>query len=236
MFKEYKTVRDIVGPLMLVEDVEGVTYGELVDVQLQDGSRRQARVLEVTTDTALVQLFEGTRGIAPGRVKLRFLGRGQKMGVSPDMLGRTFDGMGQPIDGGPPVIPVKSVDINGSPINPCARDYPNEFIQTGVSTIDLMNTLVRGQKLPFFSGAGLPHPALGAQVARQARVLATGEGFAVVFCAMGISFEESEYFIQDFKRTGGTAAGSRAYHDYRLAAAQCLLPVQISLALYLLKC
>ena len=202
MAKEYKTVRDIVGPLMLVEDVEGVTYGELAEVQLQDGSKRLARVLEVTTDTALVQLFEGTRGIAPGRVKLRFLGRGLEMAVSPDIVGRTFDGMGRPIDGGPEVIPVKRVDINGSPINPCARDYPNEFIQTGVSTIDVMNTLVRGQKLPLFSGAGLPHPMLGAQIARQAKVRSTEEGFAVVFCAMGITFEESNYFVQDFKRTG----------------------------------
>ena len=202
MFKEYKTVRDIVGPLMLVDSVEGVTYGELAEVYLQDGSKRLARVLEVTTDTALVQLFEGTHGIAPGRVKLRFLGRGLQVDVSPDVLGRTFDGMGKPIDGGPPVIPVKSSDINGSPINPCARNYPNEFIQTGISTIDLMNTLVRGQKLPLFSGSGLPHPALGAQIARQARVLGDDAHFAVVFCAMGITFEEADYFIQDFKRTG----------------------------------
>jgi len=202
LLKEYKTVRDIIGPLMLVEDVEGVTYGELSEVQLQDGSKRLARVLEVTTHTALVQLFEGTRDIAPGRVKLRFLGRGLRMDVSPDMVGRTFDGMGRPIDGGPPVIPVKSVDINGNPINPCARDYPNEFIQTGISTIDVMNTLVRGQKLPLFSGAGLPHAMIGAQIARQAKVLSTEEGFAVVFCAMGITFEESDYFVQDFRRTG----------------------------------
>ncbi len=202
MFKEYKSVRDIVGPLMLVEGVEGVTFGELAEVTLAGGEKRLARVLEVTTDTALVQLFEGTRGVAPGRVKLRFLGRGLRMDVSPDLLGRTFDGMGRPIDGGPPVIPTKSVDINGNPINPCARDYPNEFIQTGISTIDLMNTLVRGQKLPLFSGAGLPHPALGAQIARQAKVLSTSEGFAVVFCAMGVTFEESDYFVQDFRRTG----------------------------------
>jgi V/A-type H+-transporting ATPase subunit B len=200
--KEYKTVRDITGPLMLVEDVKGVTFGELAEVQLQDGSRRLARVLEVTTDTALVQLFEGTRDIAPGRVKLRFLGRGLQMAVSPDMLGRTFDGLGRPIDGGPDVIPAKTLDVNGSPVNPCARDYPNEFIQTGVSTIDLMNTLVRGQKLPLFSGSGLPHPMLGAQIARQAKVLSTEEGFAAVFCAMGITFEESDYFIEDFRRTG----------------------------------
>ena len=202
MFKEYKTVRDIVGPLMLVDSVEGVTYGELAEVYLQDGSKRLARVLEVTTDTALVQLFEGTHGIAPGRVKLRFLGRGLQVDVSPDVLGRTFDGMGKPIDGGPPVIPVKSSDINGSPINPCARNYPNEFIQTGISTIDLMNTLVRGQKLPLFSGAGLPHPALGAQIARQAKVLSEHENFAVVFCTMGTTFEESNQFTEDFKRTG----------------------------------
>jgi len=202
LFKEYKTVRDIIGPLMLVEGVEGVAYGELAEVTLQSGEKRLARVLEVTTDTALVQLFEGTRDIAPGKVKLRFLGRGLRMDVSPDMLGRTFDGMGRPIDGGPRVIPTTSADINGSPINPVRRDYPNEFIQTGISTIDLMNTLVRGQKLPLFSGSGLPHPAMGAQIARQAKVLSTAEGFAVVFCAMGITFEESDAFIQDFKRTG----------------------------------
>ena len=202
MFKEYKTVRDIIGPLMLVENVEGVTFGELAEVHLANGTKRLARVLEVTTDTALVQLFEGTHGISPGRVKLRFLGRGLRMDVSPDMLGRTFDGMGTPIDGGPPVIPVESIDINGNPINPCARDYPNEFIQTGISTIDLMNTLVRGQKLPLFSGAGLPHPALGAQIARQAKVLGSEEEFAVVFCAMGVTFEESNQFIEDFRRTG----------------------------------
>jgi V/A-type H+-transporting ATPase subunit B len=200
--REYKTVRDIIGPLMLVEGVEGVTYDELAEVELQSGERRLARVLEITTENALVQLFEGTQGIAPGRVKLRFLGRGLQMPVSPDIVGRTFDGMGRPIDGGPDVIPEKTLDLGGSPINPCARNYPNEFIQTGVSTIDLMNTLVRGQKLPFFSGSGLPHPMLGAQIARQAKVLATGEGFAVVFCAMGITFEEANYFIEDFKRTG----------------------------------
>jgi V/A-type H+/Na+-transporting ATPase subunit B len=200
--KEYKTVRDIVGPLMLVDAVEGVNYGELAEVQMADGGKRLARVLEVTTDTALVQLFEGTRGIAPGRVKLRFLGKGQEIGLSPDMVGRTFDGMGRPIDGGPEVLPDKTVDINGNPINPCARDYPNEFIQTGISTIDVMNTLVRGQKLPVFSGSGLPHPIIGAQIARQARVRGSDEGFAVVFCAMGIPFEESEYFIDDFRRTG----------------------------------
>ncbi len=202
MLKEYKMVRDIIGPLMLVEGVEDVTFGELAEVQLQDGTKRVARVLEVTTNSALVQVFEGTRGMAPGRVKLRFLGRGLTMDLSPDMVGRTFDGMGRAMDGGPPVIPVMSRDINGSPINPCARDYPNEFIQTGISTIDLMNTLVRGQKLPLFSGAGLPHPMLGAQIARQAKVLSSEGGFAVVFCAMGITFEESNYFIQDFRRTG----------------------------------
>jgi V/A-type H+/Na+-transporting ATPase subunit B len=200
--KEYKTVRDIIGPLMLVDGVEGVTYGELAEVQLAGGGKRMARVLEVTTDTALVQLFEGTHGIAPGRVKLRFLGKGQELALSPEMVGRTFDGMGRPIDGGPEVIPEKTIDINGNPINPCARDYPNEFIQTGISTIDVMNTLVRGQKLPIFSGAGLPHAMLGAQIARQARVRNSDDSFAVVFCAMGITFEESEYFIEDFRRTG----------------------------------
>ena len=202
MAKEYKTVRDIVGPLMLVENVEGVTFGELAEVQLADGTSRLARVLEATTDTALVQVFQGTNGIAPGRVKLKFLGRGQKLGVSPDIVGRMFDGMGRPIDGGPEVIPDESMDINGSPINPCSRDYPNEFIQTGISAIDVMNTLVRGQKLPLFTGSGLPHAVLGAQIARQAKVLATEEDFAVVFCAMGVTFEESNYFVEDFRRTG----------------------------------
>ena len=202
MQREYRTIRDVSGPLMVVEAVEGITYGELAEVRLPDGSTRQGRVLEVDTHTALVQVFEGTHGISPREARIRFLARGSRVDVSPDILGRTFNGLGQPIDDAPPVLPVQSLDINGSPINPCARDYPNEFIQTGISTIDGMNTLVRGQKLPLFSGAGLPHNRVAAQIARQARVLATGEGFAVVFCAMGITFEEANFFVDDFRETG----------------------------------
>jgi len=198
----YKQARDLVGPLMLVEAVEGVSYGQLAEVRLPDGEIRRGQVLEADEDRAVIQLFEGSRDIAPDNVKVRFLTRGLELPVSPDILSRAFDGAGRPIDGGPPIIPVKRLDINGSPINPCARDYPNEFIQTGISTIDGMNTLVRGQKLPLFSGSGLPHAQVGAQIARQARVLKTGEGFAVVFAAMGITFEEANYFLEDFRRTG----------------------------------
>ncbi len=202
MQKEYKTVRDLSGPLMLVESVSGIAYGELVQIKLASGEVRQGQVLEVDTDTALVQIFEGTRDISARDAKVRFLARGLRMDLSADILGRTFDGLGHPIDDGPAILPEKTADINGQPINPTARDYPNEFIQTGVSTIDGLNTLVRGQKLPLFSGAGLPHAALAAQIARQARVLTTGENFAVVFAAMGITFEEANFFIDDFKRTG----------------------------------
>jgi len=202
MITLYKEARDLVGPLMLVQAVKDVTYGQLAEVRLPTGEVRRGQVLEANEDRAVLQIFEGSQDIAPDNVKVRFLTRGLTLPVSPDIVGRAFDGAGRPIDDGPPIIPVKTPDINGSPINPCARDYPNEFIQTGVSTIDVMNTLVRGQKLPLFSGAGLPHAMLGAQIARQAKVLSTAEGFAVVFCAMGITFEESDYFIQDFKRTG----------------------------------
>ncbi len=202
MAKEYKTVTEIVGPLMIVEGVEGVTYGELSDIRLQDGSMRRGRVLEVSGDRAVVQVFEGTSGLSPQDVKVKFLAKGMELGVSMEMLGRVFDGFGRPIDDGPPIIPEKYLNINGSPMNPFSRDYPNEFIQTGISTIDLLNTLVRGQKLPLFSGSGLPHSRLAVQIARQARVLKTGERFAVVFAAMGITFEEAEFFIADFRRTG----------------------------------
>ncbi|OPY79216.1 MAG: V-type sodium ATPase subunit B [Syntrophorhabdus sp. PtaU1.Bin153] len=200
--REYRTVRQITGPLMLVEGVEGVTYGELTDIKLTDGGIRRGRVLEVSGDMALVQVFEGTSGLAPQDVKIKFLGKGLEIGVSQDMLGRVFDGFGYPIDDGPSIIPEKYLNVNGNPMNPYARDYPNEFIQTGISTIDLLNTLVRGQKLPLFSGSGLPHSRLAAQIARQATVLRTGEKFAVVFAAMGITFEESEFFVADFRRTG----------------------------------
>jgi len=187
---------------MLVEGVEGITYGELTDIKLSDGSMRRGRVLEVSGDKAMVQVFEGTSGLSPQDVRVKFLGKGIELGVSTDMLGRVFDGFGRPVDGGPPIIPEKWLNVNGNPLNPYARDYPNEFIQTGISTIDLLNTLVRGQKLPIFSGSGLPHSRLAAQIARQATVLKTGEKFAVVFAAMGITFEEAEFFIADFRRTG----------------------------------
>jgi len=187
---------------MLVDGVEGITYGELTEIKLSDGSMRRGRVLEVNGTKAMVQVFEGTSGLSPQDVKVKFLGKGMELGVSIDMLGRVFDGFGRPIDDGPPLIPEKYLNVNGNPMNPFSRDYPNEFIQTGISTIDLLNTLVRGQKLPLFSGSGLPHSRIAAQIARQSKVLKTGEKFAVVFAAMGITFEESEFFVADFRRTG----------------------------------
>ena len=202
MSKEYLTVKEIVGPLLLAEEVEGVTYGELVEIQLSDGEMRRGSVLDINEDKALIQVFEGTSGIKTEQTRVRFLGRGQELGVSMEMLGRVFDGAGRPIDGGPEIIPEKRLNINGSPLNPYRRDYPNEFIQTGVSAIDGLNTLVRGQKLPIFSGSGLPHARLAAQIARQAKVRKSGEKFAVVFAAMGITFEEADYFTDDFRRTG----------------------------------
>ena len=202
MLKSYLTVKEIIGPLVLVGEVSGVKYEELVELELADGSIRLGKVLEVTKDTALVQLFEGTSGIAVSSSKVRFLGKGMEIGVSPDILGRVFNGMGKPIDGGPKIIPDKMLDINGSPFNPCARTYPSEFIQTGISAIDGLNTLVRGQKLPIFSGFGLPHSELAAQIARQSSVLGKDEKFAVVFGAIGITFEEASFFIGDFKKTG----------------------------------
>ena len=202
MLKEYRSVSEIVGPLMLVENVEGVTYYELAEIELPDGSVRRGRVLEVNRDKALVQIFEGTSGLNIHQSKVRFLGRGIELPVSMDILGRVFDGLGQPRDNGPKIIPEKRLDINGLPINPYARDYPSEFIQTGISTIDGLNTLVRGQKLPIFSASGLPHNRLAAQIARQAKVLGTGSKFAIVFAAMGITFEEADFFINDFRKTG----------------------------------
>lgn len=201
MVKEYTSIQEIVGPLILVDKVSGVSYLELVEIELPNGELRQGRVLEVSEDKVLVQVFEGTTGANIFKSKIRFLGKGIELGVSTDLLGRIFNGMGIPIDKGPRIIPEEKLDINGLPINPYARDYPNEFIQTGISTIDGLNTLARGQKLPIFSGAGLPHPEIAAQVARQARVLGTGEGFAVIFGAMGVTFEEANFFIQEFKRT-----------------------------------
>lgn len=202
MLKEYKTVAEIAGPLMLVENVEGVTYQELTEIELPGGEIRRGQVLEVNEDKALVQIFEGSSGVDIRSAKVRFLGKGIELPVSLDILGRVFDGMGRPRDKGPKIIPDKRLNINGFPINPYARDYPSEFIQTGISAIDGMNTMVRGQKLPIFSGSGLPHSRLAAQIARQAKVLGTEAKFAVVFAAMGITFEEAEYFISDFRRTG----------------------------------
>ena len=202
MFKEYKTIREVVGPLMVVDGVEGVTYNELVDIVCSDGAIRHGKVLEINRDKALVQLFEPSQGIKMSTSKARFLGHCIELGVSEDMLGRVFDGMGRPRDGGAPIIPEKKMDINGQPINPVARDYPDEFIQTGISAIDGLNTLVRGQKLPVFSMSGMPHAELAAQIARQAKVLGNNEKFAVVFAAVGITFEEADFFINDFRKTG----------------------------------
>jgi V/A-type H+-transporting ATPase subunit B len=202
MLKEYQTIREISGPLLLVEEVEGAKYEELVEVQLPSMETRTGRVLEVDHDKVLIQLFEGTTGVDIHKSKVRFLGRGIQLGVSPDILGRVFDGLGRPIDEGPEILPDKKLDINGNPINPYARDYPEEFIQTGISAIDGLNTLVRGQKLPIFSASGLPHNRLAAQIARQAKVLGEGEKFAVVFAAMGITFEEANFFMEEFKATG----------------------------------
>lgn len=202
MPKEYRTIQEVAGPLMLVREVEGVTFQELGEIELANGETRRCRVLEIDGSNAMVQLFENSAGINLADSKVRFLGHGIELGVSPDMLGRIFDGMGRPMDGGPEIIPEKRLDINGLPINPAARDYPDEFIQTGISAIDGLNTLVRGQKLPIFSGSGLPHANLAAQIARQAKVLGGEENFAVVFAAVGITFEEADFFINDFTRTG----------------------------------
>ena len=202
MLKEYKTIREVVGPLMLVDGVDGVKYDELVEIEQSDGELRVGKVLEVDGDRAMVQLFESSQGLRISDSRARFLGHGTELKVSPDMLGRVFDGMGRPIDGGTEIIPEATMNINGAPINPAARDYPAEFIQTGVSAIDGLNTLVRGQKLPVFLFSLLPHAQLAAQIARQAQVRGTDEKFAVVFAAIGITFEEADFFIKDFRRTG----------------------------------
>jgi V/A-type H+-transporting ATPase subunit B len=202
MIKEYRTISEVAGPLMLVKDVENVAYDELGVIELPSGETRSCRVLEINGSNALVQLFESAAGINLAESKVKFLGRGMEFAVAEDMLGRVFDGLGRPIDNGPEIIPEKRLDINGLPMNPSARDYPNEFIQTGVSAIDGLNTLVRGQKLPIFSGSGLPHANLAAQIARQSRVLGTESKFAVVFAAIGITYEEADFFISDFRRTG----------------------------------
>ena len=202
MLKEYRTIKEVVGPLMLVDGVEGVKYDELVEICQDNGDIRRGKVLEINRDKALVQLFEGSQGLQMTASKARFTGKGIELAVSGDMLGRVFNGMGEPIDDAPPIIPEKRMNINGVPLNPAARDYPSEFIQTGISAIDGLNTLVRGQKLPVFSCSGLPHAQLAAQIARQAKVLGDESNFAVVFAAIGITFEEANFFIEDFKKTG----------------------------------
>ena len=200
MLKEYKTITEVSGPLIIVKDVAGIKYDELVEVEYKD--LRYGKVLEIDRDTALVQVFAGTSGLDIKETKVRFLGKGLELPVSLDMLGRIFDGLGRPIDGGPEIIPKKKLDINGNPINPYSRDYPIDFIQTGISAIDGLNTLVRGQKLPIFSGSGLSHARVAAQIVRQAKVLKVEEKFAIVFATMGITFEEANFFISDFKKTG----------------------------------
>ena len=202
MPKEYRTIQEVAGPLMLVHGVEGVTYDELGEIELASGETRRCKVLEVNGNDVLVQLFESSTGINLSNSKVRFLGRSMELGVSEDMLGRVFDGLGNPIDEGPQILPDARMDINGLPMNPAARCYPEEFIQTGVSAIDGLNTLVRGQKLPIFSASGLPHSQLAVQIARQAKVRGTDSKFAVVFAAVGITFEDAEFFIEDFKKTG----------------------------------
>ncbi len=202
MPKEYRTIQEVAGPLMIVRDVENVTYNELGEIELANGEKRRCRVLEVDGSNAVVQLFENAAGINLADSKVRFSGRQMELGVSTDMLGRVFDGLGRPIDGGPEIIPEKRLDVNGAPMNPAARAFPSEFIQTGVSAIDGLNTLVRGQKLPIFSASGLPHADLAAQIARQAKVRGKDEQFAVVFAAMGITFEESNFFVESFRETG----------------------------------
>ena len=202
MSRDYKTIQEIAGPLMLIRGVEGVAYNELGEIELSDGTKRCCKVLEIDEGNALVQLFEASAGINLSSSKVRFLGHSMELGVSEDMLGRMFDGLGRPIDGGPEILPEKRMDINGTPMNPAARNYPEEFIQTGVSAIDGLNTLVRGQKLPIFSCSGLPHANLAAQIARQAKVRGSDESFAVVFAAMGITFEEADFFMRSFSETG----------------------------------
>ena len=202
MPKDYRTILEVAGPLMLVTGVENVTYDELAEIELANGEKRRCKVLEINEGNALVQLFESSTGINLSNSRVRFLGRTMELGVSEDMLGRIFDGLGRPIDDGPEILPDRRDDINGLPMNPAARNYPQEFIQTGVSAIDGLNTLVRGQKLPIFSASGLPHAQLAAQIARQAKVRGTNAPFVVVFAAMGITFEESNFFIESFRETG----------------------------------
>ena len=199
---EYKTISEAVGPLMVIEGVSGIKYDAQAEIHVGPGDIRHGKVLEVDGDLAVVQVFEGTKGMNLRDLRVRFRGRPVSLGVSPDMIGRVFSGFGQAIDDGPALIVEKRLDINGLVINPVAREYPSEFIQTGISAIDGLNTLVRGQKLPVFSGAGLPHKELATQIARQAKVLSDDASFSVVFCAVGITFEEAQFFVDELKRTG----------------------------------
>ncbi|MBQ3377939.1 MAG: V-type ATP synthase subunit B, partial [Synergistaceae bacterium] len=200
--KEYRTISSLSGPLMMVEKTKDVKYDELVEIELANGEKRRGRVLEIESDRALVQVFEGTTGIDGEDTKVRFVGKVLTLPVARDMLGRVFNGRGEPIDGGAPLLAEQNIDINGMPMNPFSRDYPSEFIQTGISTIDGLNPMVRGQKLPIFSASGLPHNRMAAQIARQATVISGHEDFAVVFAAMGITFEEASFFMEDFRKTG----------------------------------
>jgi len=199
---EYLSVREVSGPLLFVEGVKGVAYGEVVEILTPAGERRRGQVLDAREGMAVVQVYEGTGGIDTSRTRVRFTGETLKFGVGMDLVGRIFNGRGEPIDGGPKPIPEEERDVHGAPLNPASREYPSEFIETGISAIDGMNTLVRGQKLPIFSGSGLPHNELAAQVARQAKVRGEGERFAVVFCGMGITHEDASFFIKEFERTG----------------------------------
>ncbi len=200
--KEYKTINQIAGPLVFVEGVSGVSYGEIVEIALPSGERKKGQVLDVSESIAVVQVFGATAGINTTQTSVKFLGETMKIGLSSDMLGRVFTGLGDPKDKAPRIVPEEKLDINGLAINPYSRESPADFIQTGISTIDAMNTLVRGQKLPIFSVAGLPHNQLAAQIARQAKVRGTDEEFAVVFAAIGITHEEASFFMRDFERTG----------------------------------
>lgn len=199
---EYNSIREIAGPIVIVEGVKGVSYGELVKITASDGTKRTGQVLEAREDMAAVQVFEGTTGLDTKNTRVKFTGETMKIGLSKEVIGRVFNGLGKPIDKNPEIIPEVELDINGLAINPAAREFPEEFIQTGISTIDTMNTLVRGQKLPVFSEAGLPHNELAAQIARQAKVKGKDGNFAVIFAAMGITFEEAKFFMNDFERTG----------------------------------
>lgn len=202
MPREYKTIEEVSGPLVLVRGVSDVNYDDLGEIELEDGTKKRCKVLEIDGTNALVQLFESSAGINLSNSKVKFLGRSMQLPVSEDILGRVFDGLGKVIDDGPEIIPEKRLNINGLAMNPVARNYPSEFIQTGISAIDGLNTLVRGQKLPIFSGSGLPHARLASQIARQAKVVGTKDAFAVVFAAIGITFEEANFFIENFKETG----------------------------------